>query len=134
MRIFIIFISGYYGFFMLEPYSTSARFVLRGHETGLGVAFQNGITALGQYVSGFDSISNIILRVAYLIVLGYGLKELFCIFFKPKNCNIPLKATELFGLLTIINFILVTTAGLFSGGTVFLDIPQIGHYYELSAI
>lgn len=131
----IIFIIGYYGFFALETFSSSARFVLRGGETNFTQEWYNATTALQQYLTLPElSILNIFLRFTYLIVFGYGVKVLLQEVLSRKISILTLTISQLFGLLTIINFILVTIAGLFSHGTVFLDTGNIAHYYELSAI
>lgn len=132
----IIFMLGYYGFFMIEPYSSSARFVLRGSETSTAQAWNNACVALGQYVAFTDlNLLNIFLRLSYFIILCYGIVILLHVAILPKkSARLNLDYTQIFGLLTAINFILVTATGLFSHGTVFLDTGVIAHYYELSAI
>jgi hypothetical protein len=125
----IIAIIGYFSFFALEKYSTSARFVLRGGELSTADAIQNAITASNQYFSGFNSPSIMLLRLAYLLTLFYGMFVACKLLF-----NYQLNLARIFALLTFINFGLVTFAGIFSHGTVFLDTGVIGHYYELSAI
>lgn len=131
----IVFVVGYYGFFMLEPYSTSARFVLRGGETTTAQAFNNAIDAISQYFS-FENMNliTIVLRFTYIFILCCGLKIILNLIFNKKINSFNLKVHELFSVLTIINFTLVTFAGLFSHGTVFLDAPVIAHYYDLSVI
>lgn len=130
-----IFVIGYFGFFIIEPYSTSARFVLRGGETSTSQAWGNAMIALTQYLAFTDlSYAVILLRLSYLGALCYGLKIIFQSLFFNEYRGFRLTLPQLFSLLTGINFILVTLAGLFSHGTVFLDVGNIGHYYELSAI
>ncbi len=130
-----IFVIGYFGFFMVESYSTSARFVLRGGETSTSQAWDNATVALSQYLT-FTNLNYaiILLRLSYLAVLCYGLKTVFQTLFLNKYLGFRLTLPQLFSLLTVINFTFVTLAGFFSHGTVFLDINNIAHYYELSVI
>lgn len=126
----LIAILGYYGFFMLEVYSTSARFVLRGGEVSTAIALTNASNAITQYFGSFTDQLTIILRVIYLLILPYGLYSLVKQTIKPSVLTLQ----QIFAILSVGNFVLVTLAGLFSHGTVFLDTGVIAHYYELSAI
>ncbi len=126
----IIAIIGYFSFFALEQYSTSARYVLRGGEVSTSIEIQNAIDASNQYFSGFTNPYIILLRISYLITLAYGV--IVCI--KHLVSDYKINLIKIFALLTFINFLLVTIAGIFSHGTVFLDTGVIGHYYELSTI
>lgn len=130
-----IFVVGYFGFFIIEPYSTSARFVLRGGEVSTVQAWDNAVIALEQFLSFGDSNwLTILLRIIYLIVLSYGVIIFLSKVVLNKSVGFNLVYYQLFAMQTVINFTLVTCAGLFSHGTIFLAINDIAHYYELSAI
>lgn len=130
----MLFIIGYYGFFMIETYSSSTRYIMRGGELTFNQALANGVIALKQYLSTFNlNLIALILRTCYIVVFIYGIKTLInlCIPFKQSD---QFTITKIFAMLSVINFILVTLAGLFSHGVVFLATNVIAHYYELSAI
>ncbi len=131
----LIFVVGYFGFFCLETYSTSARFVLRGGEVSFTDEWNNAYTAINRFFTFSDvNALTVILRILYLLSLIYGLKVLIAILLPWQKIKAELSITQIFALLTIINFILVSTSGFLSHGTVFIAIDSIAHYYELSAI
>lgn len=125
----ILFVIGYLAFFCLETYSTTARFALRGGEVTTAQSLQNAIGIIPDYLSGFSYPINFIFRVTYLVVLVYGFKTIYAAITSANKITV----SQIFAILTSINFILVTLSGLFSHGTVFLDPGMITHYYELSA-